>query len=68
VVAGGKVCVGSGDGRLYVLDLARGAKLEEFDAGSPITASPAVAQGRMVIGTQDGQVIAFGASPGSTAR
>ena len=60
VIAGGKVCIPSGDGRVYVLDLATGAKLEEFDTGSPIASSPAVVPGRIVIGTQDGQVIAFG--------
>jgi outer membrane protein assembly factor BamB len=54
------VCVGSGDGRLYVLDLATGAKRAEFDTGSPMSASPALAAGRLVVGTQDGQVIAFG--------
>src|SRR6185436_18722863 len=67
LIAAGKVCVASGDGRVYVLDLAQGAKLEEYDAGSPMSASPALAEGRLVIGTQDGQVIAFG-PPGSNAR
>ena len=55
------MCVPSGDGRIYVLSLANGAKLEEFDAGAPITASPALAAGRLVVGTQDGQILAFGA-------
>ncbi len=38
-----------------------GTALEEFDAGGPITASPALAAGRLVIGTQDGQVFCLGA-------
>jgi len=52
--------VGSGDGRFYVLDLKTGAKIWEFDAGASIVASPAVASGRIVIGSQDGVLYAFG--------
>jgi outer membrane protein assembly factor BamB len=52
--------VGSSDGRLYVLDVASGHKLWEFDAGSPITSSPAIASGRLVISAQDGRVYVFG--------
>ena len=39
-VAGGRVFVGSNDGKLYVLDAATGQKQWEFDAGDAITASP----------------------------
>jgi outer membrane protein assembly factor BamB len=59
-VAGGRVYIGSSDGRLYVLDAQSGKKLWEFDAGAGITASPAVAGGRVVIGSQDGRIYAFG--------
>jgi outer membrane protein assembly factor BamB len=59
-VAGGRVYVGSSDGRFYVLDLAGGAKLWEFDAGAPLSASPAISRGRIVIGSQDGRVYCFG--------
>jgi outer membrane protein assembly factor BamB len=59
-VAGGRVYVGSNDGRLYVLDLRDGKKLWEFEAGGALSASPAIAAGRLVIGSQDGQVFAFG--------
>jgi outer membrane protein assembly factor BamB len=60
VVAGERVYVGSGDGRFYVLDLKTGARIWEFDAGASIVASPAIASGRIVIGSQDGVLYAFG--------
>jgi len=48
-IAGGRVFVGSNDGRVYGLDLARGKKVWEYEAASPVTSSTAV-----------GQVICFG--------
>ena len=59
-VAGGKVFVGSNDGRFYVLSLSNGTKLWEFTAGAPLSASPAIANGRIVIGSQDGKLYCFG--------
>lgn len=59
-IAGGRVFVGSNDGRFYVLNLATGAKLWEFNAGSPLSASPAIGRGRIVIGSQDGRLYCFG--------
>ena len=52
--------VGSNDGRFYVLNLTNGAKLWEFNAGAPLSASPAIANGRIVIGSQDGRLYCFG--------
>src|SRR5215216_347837 len=46
-IAGGRVFVGSNDGRFYVLALTNGAKLWEFDAGAPLSASPAIANGKI---------------------
>jgi len=59
-IAGGRVFVGSNDGRFYVLNLNTGAKLWEFNAGAPLSASPAIANGRVVIGSQDGRLYCFG--------
>ena len=54
------VFVGSSDGKLYVLDAATGQKKWEYDLGDAVTASPAVANGRVVIGAQDGKLYCFG--------
>jgi outer membrane protein assembly factor BamB len=44
---------------LYVLDLASGEKLWDFEAGSPLSASPAIVDGYVVIGSQDGLLFGF---------
>src|SRR5439155_26639693 len=59
-IAGGRVFVGSNDGRFYVLNLHTGAKLCEVNAGAPLSASPAIGRGRIVIGAQDGRLYCFG--------
>src|SRR5258705_182304 len=59
-IAGGRVFVGSNDGRFYVLNLNTVAKLWEFNAGAPLSASPAIGRGRIVIGSQDGRLYCFG--------
>ena len=59
-IAGGRVFVGSNDGRFYVLNLNTGAKVWEFNAGGALSASPAIANGRIVIGSQDGRLYCFG--------
>ncbi len=56
VVSGGRVYVGSGDGKLYVVDAGSGKAVFEFEAGGPLTASPAVADGKLVIGSTDGRL------------
>jgi outer membrane protein assembly factor BamB len=52
--------VGSDDGRLYLLALADGKALWSYEMGKPITSSPAVAGGIVVVGCDDGYVYAFG--------
>lgn len=58
--AGGRVYIGSADGRFYILDLESCEKLCEFDTGAPLSASPAIAAGKVVIGSQDGVLYCFG--------
>ena len=43
-----------------VLDAQGGAKRWEYEAGNALTASPAIAAGRLVIGAQDGRIYCFG--------
>ena len=51
-VAGGRVYVGSSDGRCTCSTRRPAQKQWEFDAGDAITASPAIAAGRVVIGAR----------------
>lgn len=61
VVAGKRVYVGSLDGNLYVLDVAKGTELKRYELSTKgIVASPAVADGRLIIGTVDGTVYCLG--------
>jgi hypothetical protein len=39
------------DGRVYGFDLASGKKVWEYEAASPVTSSPAVAKGKVVVAT-----------------
>ena len=48
---------------LYSLDLETGKQLWEFRTGGRISASPAVAAGRVIVGSQDGLLYCFGSAP-----
>jgi outer membrane protein assembly factor BamB len=54
-----KVLFGSDDGRLYCLAADTGETLWSYRIGPRIVASPAVAEGRIVIGCEDGTIFAF---------
>jgi outer membrane protein assembly factor BamB len=65
VISGNRVYVGSTDGNLYVLDLPKGTELARFKLGTSklgtsISGSAAVADGCLVIGTNDGTVYCLG--------
>jgi outer membrane protein assembly factor BamB len=67
VVVGKRVFAGSLDGNLYVLDLDQGRELQVFELAPDsktfrgISASPAVAENCLVIGTNEGTVYCIGA-------
>ena len=63
-VAGGRLHLGTHDGRVLAVDPARGEKLWEFASGDSVLAAPAVADGRVVFGSFDGHVYALEASTG----
>jgi outer membrane protein assembly factor BamB len=63
-IVGGVGYVGSGDGNLYALDLAKGAKLWSANLGGSIASSPAVANGLVFVGTYDGRFFAVDAHSG----
>jgi outer membrane protein assembly factor BamB len=62
--AGGKLYLGSHDGRLLCIDPNRGTLVWEFTSGDAILAAPAVAAGRVLFGSYDGRVYAVDAATG----
>jgi outer membrane protein assembly factor BamB len=61
VVAGQRVYVGSMDGKLHVLDLAKGDMVQTVELSKRgLAASPAVSSGRLVIGTLEGALVCLG--------
>jgi outer membrane protein assembly factor BamB len=60
VIAGKRVYAPSLDGHLYVLALADGKQLDKIKLDGPIAGSPAVAAGRLLIGTTKGTLYCFG--------
>ena len=64
-IAGDVVFVGSGDGHLYALDLATGARRWRLDAKSPVSSSPAVGGGLVFAASRDGSIFAVDAARGA---
>ena len=60
VIVGDRVFVGSGDGKFYEFSLETGEVKWSFETGAPIVGSAAVAEGRLLIGDQDGILYCFG--------
>ena len=63
-VAGGRLFLGTHDGRVVALDPARGEKAWEFASGDSVLAAPAVEGDRLVFGSFDGCVYALEAATG----
>jgi outer membrane protein assembly factor BamB len=64
-VLGNRVYVGSGDGKLYALDLTSGRQHWAYAAGSPVASSPAVGGGRVFAETRDGRILAVDQESGT---
>lgn len=60
MICGDKAIFGSSDGRLYVVRLADGRKVTSVDMGAAITASPAIVDGKVIIGATNGRLLALG--------
>jgi len=60
VIAGDRVYFGTKRGQLVALDVATGDQRWQFEAGGGFTASPAVSDGKLVIGSTDGTLYCFG--------
>jgi outer membrane protein assembly factor BamB/predicted phosphodiesterase len=63
-VAGGRVFVGDGAGKMRALSLKNGAPDWEFTAGGPIYSTPVVAGHRVVFASTDGSIYALKTSNG----
>jgi outer membrane protein assembly factor BamB len=63
-VAGGRLYLGTHDGRLVAIDPARGEKAWEFASGDSVLAAPSVQGDRVFFGSFDGCVYALEAASG----
>ena len=63
-IAGGKVYIGDGDGKMFCLNAADGDKVWEFQTEGPIEGSACVVEGLVVFGSGDGFVYALDATTG----
>ena len=63
MIAGTRILCGSSDKNIYMLELATGKKVWTFEGDGSFVASPALADGRMVIGCDSGLVYCFDLNP-----
>ena len=59
VIAGDLVFLPTKRGRLYAVDVVTGKEKWQYQAGGSFLASPAVAQGKLLIGNEDGTLYCF---------
>ncbi len=68
-VAGGVVYFGgSGDNNLYALNASTGALLWSYTTGGTVETRPAIANGVVYVGSDDGKVYAFGLTGGTRTK
>src|SRR4029077_10111221 len=65
ILAGDRLYIGSGAGKMFAVDPQSGRVAWSFDAGSRIRSTPALTPEKVVFGTMDGHVIALNARDGS---
>jgi outer membrane protein assembly factor BamB len=63
-VDGGRLYLGTHEGRVLALEVASGKTIWEFASGDSVLAAPAVALGRVYFGSYDGHVYALDAARG----
>jgi outer membrane protein assembly factor BamB len=54
------ILAGSTDSNIYILQTGDGKKIWSFNAGAPVSSSPAVTRDRFYFVTDDGRLLAFG--------
>ncbi len=60
VIAGDRAVVATASGKLLLVNIADGKKVWDYDAGGGFQSSPAVVDGQLVIGNDDGTLYCFG--------
>ncbi len=63
--SGGKIFVGSKDGKVYAFDAFSGGKLWEFQTSGAVDSSPAVADGKVYVASRDGNIYCVDANLGT---
>ena len=51
--------MGSGDGSIYAVNIKSGKEKWSFELGDNIRSSPAIVDGKLVIGCDDGKIYCF---------
>ena len=59
---GSRIFLGGGDGRVYGLDRKSGKKVWEFEGRGAFVGSAAVADGKLIIASDEGYVYCFGSA------